>query len=229
MDDSIQQLSPKPITVEDADKAIDQFLLELKTDQEWEKANFNDNVTVWRKMDGDSGLYRIKMIGHLPVALNVVDKVLFEHHIRLSWDTILDTIIPIEEIETGTHLLHITAKSPPGVAWRDFVHLRRTRQVPKDQSKIVLDLSTISDKVPEREGYVRANTIFSGAILSPDLVPNMQTKTLDEGTKYSMISQVDIKGYIPQSLVNWALSYTTIEWFDALSKACEACAKGELK
>jgi hypothetical protein len=38
-------------TKEDTEKAIEAFLVELKTsDSGWEKCNSNDSVTVWRKM-----------------------------------------------------------------------------------------------------------------------------------------------------------------------------------
>ncbi len=36
----------------------------------------------------------------------------------------------------------------------------------------------------------RAITHFSGGIIEKTLIPNMQTKQLDEGTLYKMISQV---------------------------------------
>jgi len=215
---------------EDADKAIEQFLLELKGDKEWEKCGENDRVTVWRKMDDSTGIYRIKMIGHLSCPMKSLETALFIHQYRKTWDQVIEDIMDIDELPDGAaKILYIITKVPPGITPRDFVHLRRLKEFPKDNSKVVLDVSTVSEKAPEKEGFIRAHTIFSGAILCPDYIPNMVTKQLDEGTKYSMISQVDLKGYIPKSIVNWALAYTTMEWFESLYKACNAITKGELQ
>jgi len=222
------QESKSPVTIQQADQAIDLFLSELKTDKDWEKANSNERVTVWRKFDETTGIYRIKIIGRLPFPQSAIDGALFVHKNRKVWDQVVEEIVEIDDLAGEASILYITTRVPPGVAPRDFVHVRRVRLDQKDNSKIVLDVSTVSEKAPEKEGYVRAHTYYSGAIVESDLIPNMETKKLDEGTKYSMISQVDLKGYIPKTIINWALAYTTMEWFESLYKACEAFSKGQL-
>jgi len=219
----------EPVSIQQADAAIDQFLLDLQSDKSWEKCNSNDRVSVWRKMDDNTGIYAIKMIGRIPFPQEVVEAVLFVHSLRISWDKVLEDVKEIDELDGQAHLLHIITKAPPGVTYRDFVHLRRVRHNSKDKSKVVLDISTLSDKVPEHQDYIRAHTFCSGAILLSDLIPNMETKKLDEGTKYSMISQLDMRGYIPKTIVNWAVAYKSMDWFESLNQACLSYAKGELK
>jgi len=44
-----------------------------------------------------------------------------------------------------------------------------------------------------------------------------------------MISHVDLKGYIPKTIVNLVSATTTLSWFESLASAAEKHAKGELK
>jgi len=208
---------------------MDSFLKELKTpDPQWQQCGSSSNATIWRKMDDELGIYRLKMVGTILVAPEIVSDVLFKHEFRMSWDTVLEEIREIETTNDGCVLLYISIATPPGVAYRDLVHIRGTKILPNDAGKVVLDISTTSDKLPEREGYIRAHTIFSGGLLEPTLVPNMKSKTLEAGCKYSMISQLDIKGSIPKMIINMVAAKSTVDWFDSLSKACELHAQGKL-
>jgi len=219
------------------DKAIEDFLSELKkSETDWEKCGSNDRVTVWRKFEEASGLYRLKIVGKIPVAPEVVSDVLFDHKLRLAWDTVLESIVELETTPYGSNILHITAKAPPMtmVSNRDFVHVRTTRECPhttskNEKGKVVVDISVEHPGAPEKEGVVRAITHLSGGVLENTLIPNMQTKGLDNGTIYHMISHVDLKGYIPKQIVNLVSATTTLSWFESLAAAAEKHAKGELK
>jgi len=222
---------------EKIDKAINDFLGELKKpDADWEKCGSNDRVTVWRKFEEESGLYKLKIVGRIAVSPEVVSDVLFNHKLRLAWDSVLESIVELETTPFGANILHITARSPPMtmVANRDFVHIRTSRECPHTSSKnekghVVVDISVEHLQAPEKEGVVRAVTHLSGGVLESTLIPNMQTKGLDNGTMYHMISHVDLKGYIPKTIVNLVSATTTLSWFESLASAAEKHAKGELK
>jgi len=220
------------------DTAITDFIAELKkpaAETDWEKCGSTDRVTVWRKFEEDSGLYKLKIVGKIGVPLQVVHDCLFNHNLRLAWDTVLESIRELETTPSGSTVLHIVAKAPPMtmVANRDFVHIRTFREVPhsttkNEKAKAIVDISVEHPQAPEIEGVVRANTLLSGGILESTLIPNMQTKGLDEGTTYYMISHVDLKGYIPKTIVNLVSATTTLAWFESLAGACEKHAKGQL-
>ena len=220
------------------DTAINDFIAELKkpaAETDWEKCGSTDRVTVWRKFEEDSGLYKLKIVGKINVPLQVVHDCLFDHKLRLAWDSVLDSIKEIETTPNGSSILHITARSPPMtmVANRDFVHIRTTRDTPHttnkgETAKVIVDVSVDHPQAPEVEGVVRATTLLSGGILESTLIPNMATKGLDNGTTYYMISHVDLKGYIPKTIVNMVAATTTLSWFESLAAACEKHAKGQL-
>jgi len=213
------------------EKKITEFMSEVKTPEheKWEKVAQTDFYTIYRKKEYDeTGLYRLKIIGRIPHKLDVVGKMLFEHQYRKSWDTVIADVKLIETLSNGCDIIHIQANAPFGIAGRDFVHIRTSRDLPKG-AKLVLDVSTVHPGVPETLDYVRAETIFSGGILESTFVPNMETKSLQEATLYSMITQVDIKGIIPKTLVNMVITKSTCDWFVSLTDACGKFAKGELK
>jgi len=156
---------------------------------------------------------------------------LFDHDLRIIWDTNFTDIHDIEKLSNGSTIVYYAMSSPfpQLVGNRDFLHLRSVKVLPKEEGKIILDVSTVHPKVPEKDYFIRAETKISGGLLEPTLVPNVQTKLLDQGTLYCCITQVDMKGIIPKSLTNLVASTVTSAWFYSLSKACEAHSKGELK
>jgi hypothetical protein len=213
------------------EKRIEEFLVEAKSKNQdkWEKCNVTDWWTVYRSKDIDeSGIYRLKMVGRIPATVDVVHKVLFDHSLRLTWDTVIASIELIETLPNGGSIIYIASKSPFGVANRDFVHIRSDKTTPKGE-RIVVDISTLHPKCPEKLDFVRAETIFSAGLLEQTYIPNIETKTLQEGTLYTTITQVDVKGAVPKTIVNLFATQVTSAWFTALSAACAAYNKGELK
>jgi len=212
-------------------KKIQEFMSEVKTPdhEKWEKSAQTDFFTVYRKKEYDeTGMYRIKIVGRIPHTVDVVHKVLFDIQMRVAWDSVLAEIKHVEKQSSGSDILYIAAALPFGIANRDFVHIRTARDLPKG-AKLVVDVSTTHPSCPENLDYVRADTIFSGGILESTFVPNMETKTLQEATLYSMITQVDMKGIIPKTLVNLVVTKATCDWFVTLTEACGKYVKGELK
>jgi len=188
----------------------------------------NDYVTVWKQTDEVTGVYKIKLQGKIRYPLEVVLAVLFEHKLRLAWDKILSDIREVDSQE-GWPVLYIASRSPAWtpIANRDFVHMRVSK--PTEKGKIVIDFSTQNKNAPEKEGYVRAHTHFSGGLLETAEVPHLHTKQPMQGTLYGMITQADFKGYIPKTVVNWVTARSTADWFESLSKACELHVAGKLQ
>jgi len=216
------------------EKLFDEFSKDVRNakDERWEKCASGPLYAVWRsKQSDDTGIYQLKVVGRIPFAPDVVSSVLFNHDLRMLWDINFTDIRDIDTLVNGSKIVYyaMTSPFPQIVGNRDFLHLRNTKVLDKNQGVIVLDVSTVHTHVPEKEYFIRAETKISGGLLEPTLVPNVQTKLLDQGTLYSCITQVDMKGIIPKSFTNMVASQVTSNWFDSLSKACESHSKGELK
>ncbi len=87
------------------------------------------------------------------LATRITDAVLFNNERRLKWDTVLEKIEELDEIDGGRRLVYFAAKAPPPIQYRDFLHVRCPKET--DEAKIVVDYSTTDPKYPEKEGYVR--------------------------------------------------------------------------
>jgi len=218
------------------EQTISGFIDEVNTpDPTWELCFEREAVKVWRMKDDNSGVYKIKFIGKIPHPQVTVLKVLFDHNLRKTWDSVIEDIVEGDELSNGSKVLYIATRSPVwGIAPRDFVHIRSERDPPehsKTSGKVILDISTVHDESPDRanDGYVRAHTYVSGGLFETLMVPNMKTKELNETVKYTMVTQADVKGIIPKMIVNSVSSSATAAWFDSLTKACENYTNGTLK
>ena len=64
---------------------------------------------------------------------------------------------------------------------------------------------------PDMSGTVRAETIFAGVIIRPDA-------DHPDSTRLSMLFQTDMKGWIPNFLVNMYAARAPKQWRDHLSE-----------
>lgn len=196
------------------DPMVDSFLKAIDVhEHDWVSCIISDKVSVWRKSDPVTGVWKIKMIGVINAPSEIVQKVLFEHELRKAWDKVIDEIIVLEEA-TDSSVLYISTQAPFGISNRDFVH-RRVKKMTK-KGPVILDVSVESEKRPPSPKYIRAHTFFSAGLF----------ETLENGsTKYSMISQVDIKGWLPKMVVNLVTTKATSQWFSDLEEAASLWLK----
>lgn len=114
------------------------------------------NCAKYKKGTDDSnGIFKIKFVGRVKHSMEIVCRALFEY--RKVWDKVIDQVIEIDTLDNKdkTKVVHIMTRSPfpLAVAHRDFVHARTTRN--EKEGRIVLDISTVHPKCPEKPGYVR--------------------------------------------------------------------------
>jgi len=212
-----------------SDAAFKSFLDDLDADPAktgWENYVDTPDIAVWKKWDEGTGIYRLKLIARIAFPVDVVEKVMFDHTLRMTWDRVIKEIKELNS-DADKSLLYISVNVPMGLSYRDFVHLRGSRVMPSKidpskKAKVIVDVS-VDETVPERADHVRAHTILSGGLFEPIAVAENR-----EGCLYHMVSEVDIKGDVPKSLVNLVLAKSTLDWIDSLSKACDLFVKGQL-
>lgn len=165
------------------------------------------DLKIWRKQLPGEEMHLIKFLGTLRYPLDLIAFVLNTPHIRKQWDTVLENW---DEHRVDDHLIvYLSVKLPFPLSYRDFVHLRCFHDEPC--KSILVDISTHHPQFPEKPGYVRANTIFSGLRL---------TAVNENETEYMTVSQVDMAGYLPKAIVNLIAGSQPQQWFQNLEKAC---------
>ena len=85
--------------------------------------------------------------------------------------------------------------------------------------------SVTDSRCPEKPKTVRAETLISGYIIAPDNNTNNNTSKRTLGTRLTMVSQNDIKGVIPLTLVNQGASKGPRQWLGNLLTACQEYIK----
>jgi len=212
----------------DMDTSIASFLRELEEtlNEGWKVSVEKKNLSVARKRTPGTDVYRMRMVGYLPFPIDVVDTVLKNIQIRIKWDKGITGVETLEKLESGLLVVYMSTNCPPGISNRDFLHLRI--QVDNDTGgKIILDRSVTHPSKPPIKGYIRANTIFSGLLLSQKQI--QEGNKLIEVTHYAAITQVDVCGELPKLIMNAVMTKATADWFASLEKACVAYTSGKLR
>ncbi len=79
-------------------------------------------------------------------------------------------------------------------------------------SHIIAFTNAEHDKCPPCNDAIRAETLMSGYLISK----------IDENTTHLiLISQTDIKGYVPNWIVNYAASKAPVSWLKRLKKGIQ--------
>jgi len=207
---------------------VAEFLKELEEtiSEGWKMSVEKKNLVVARKRTPNTDVYRLRMVGQLPFSLEIVDTVLNNTPVRLKWDKGVTAIDTLEQLESGLEILYFSTNAPPGISNRDFVHVRIQTHNADTGTKIILDKSVTHPAKSKIKGYIRANTIFSGLVLTRKQV--QEGGRIIEVTQYAAISQVDVAGDIPKLIINAVTAKATADWFENLEKACIAYTSGKL-
>jgi len=215
---------------------VAEFLKELedsKTDKSWEECHSSSKLTVHRKLDTASGLYRLKMIGKIPADLKTCHDVLLDPTLRKAWDSIIMTMTskdlgPQADPSCSLSIVYTAIKSPIPLKNREFCSQRVVQDLPDKKQRIIFDVSVESDLFPRDKHFIRADTKFSGLLFEPCEAPDWETKKPVPGYAYQCLSLFDPAGDIPKKLVNLISAVSTADWFNNYSKACKKHLKGTL-
>jgi len=188
--------------------------LKIALELKWEDMFTKDSLIVRRLKVAGESLHKIRVSVSLAYPIAVVSRMLYDVEIRKKWDEyILETRV-VDDIKPGTDIIYVAVNTPKGISNRDIVQVREAKYDIEKGIQYILYRSIITDKVPEREGFVRAHTIFSGYELQID--PNNSNHT-----KLILISQNDAKGSIPKMVLNFVASRSPLQWITIFNKACE--------
>eukprot|EP01084_Bolivina_argentea_P018742 34871_1 len=153
---------------------------------------------------------------------------------RLQWDSFVSSSnqIIIDNKYPNLFILNTATKPAAGgiISARDFVDLLNIFEV-KDNNQIktvqIASKSIKHDEIPEKKGFVRGIVVLSGVLfdrlddndMEKYKLPKLIAKDNDdekestseiEWTKLRYIVQSNIKGWIPQSVINTAMSSTNV-------------------
>ncbi|KAL3062934.1 hypothetical protein OYC64_002681 [Pagothenia borchgrevinki] len=126
-----------------------------------------------------------------------------------EWNPNVKQVKILQKIGQDTMVTHEVAAETPGnvVGPRDFVSVRCAKR--RGSSCFLAGMSTQHAKMPEQRGVVRAENGPTCIVMKPCAEdPNK--------TKFTWLLSIDLKGWIPKTIINKVLSQTQVDFANHL-------------
>ncbi|XP_054629335.1 steroidogenic acute regulatory protein, mitochondrial [Dunckerocampus dactyliophorus] len=126
-----------------------------------------------------------------------------------EWNPNVKQVKILQKIGQDTMVTHEIAGDTPGnvVGPRDFVSVRCAKR--RGSSCFLAGMSTQHPKMPEQSGVVRAENGPTCIVMKPSSEdPNK--------TKFTWLLNIDLKGWIPKTIINKVLSQTQVDFANHL-------------
>ncbi|XP_006625386.1 steroidogenic acute regulatory protein, mitochondrial [Lepisosteus oculatus] len=122
-----------------------------------------------------------------------------------QWNPSVKKVKILQKIGQDTMVTHEVAAETPGniVGPRDFVSVRCTKR--RGSSCFLAGMSTHHPGMPEQKGVVRAENGPTCIVLRPNADDPRKTK-------FIWLLSVDLKGWLPKTIINQVLSQTQVDF-----------------
>lgn len=168
-------------------------------------------------MEESSPVVLIRAEVRLNFSCSLVLKLIHDIDERRKYDDVLSEIKIIDKISAEEDFLYSFSKSPMGVSHRDFVQ-KRILYKDLENWDYVLALENAHHKnCPVKKGVIRADN-FTGYLIK---------KVAEAETHLILINQTDIKGLVPNWIVNMVASKAPLVWINKLEKGLKSYAEND--
>ena len=149
------------------------------------------------------------------VPLEVMWKAIADVKLRMQWETLFSTFELLEQHpEESSEVIYFGLKAPFPVQDRDFVQKRTIlHDYPAKGQTLMHFVSIEHPNKPPQSSFVRAHTYISGYYFK-------ELSQFPLRCALHIVTQVDIKGYIPKSIVNMFAARGSRSWVEAYKKGC---------
>nr|XP_061841765.1 steroidogenic acute regulatory protein, mitochondrial-like isoform X2 [Nerophis lumbriciformis] len=126
-----------------------------------------------------------------------------------DWNPNVKQVKILQRIGRDTMVTHEVSGDTPGnvVGPRDFVSVRCAKR--RGSSCFLAGMSTQHPKMPEQRGVVRAENGPTCIVMKPSLEDPTKTK-------FTWLLNIDLKGWIPKTIINKVLSQTQVDFANHL-------------
>ncbi|TRY98176.1 hypothetical protein DNTS_035002 [Danionella cerebrum] len=126
-----------------------------------------------------------------------------------EWNPNVKQVKILQKIGSDTMITHEVSAETPGnvVGPRDFVNVRCAKR--RGSTCFLAGMSTLHPGMPEQKGFVRAENGPTCIVMRPSSDdPNK--------TKFTWLLSLDLKGWIPKTVINRVLSQTQVDFINHL-------------
>eukprot|EP00357_Protocruzia_adherens_P011534 CAMPEP_0115010872 /NCGR_PEP_ID=MMETSP0216-20121206/23608_1 /TAXON_ID=223996 /ORGANISM="Protocruzia adherens, Strain Boccale" /LENGTH=833 /DNA_ID=CAMNT_0002379237 /DNA_START=127 /DNA_END=2628 /DNA_ORIENTATION=+ len=190
--------------------------LEAEDISEWDRTFRSKFIRIYKKKSQDAAMNIIKAFVELEnIPGDIIYEAIYDSDFRRQWDKmwlVMETCR--QEPELDAELIRCIIKAPIGVSNREFLQRRRMLiNEPEERMSMIHMESVELPEYPTARRCVRAHTFISGYVIR-------QVSDNPIKTTVTIISQLDLKGLLPKTLVNMASAKAPADWTKALVKGC---------
>lgn len=180
---------------------------------EWQLLVETQGISIFRRLDKQSGLYEYKVLGVLKdTPPSLLADVYMDLAYRKQWDQYVKELY--EKEVDGKITIYWEVKYPFPMSNRDYVYIRQRQDLDIDGNKIyvILAQSTSVPQFAERSGVIRVQRYKQSLAIMSDG---------KKGCKVFMYYFDNPGGQIPSWLINWAAKNGVPNFLKDLGKACQ--------
>lgn len=167
----------------------------------------NEKMVIYRKTEEGNPVVLIKAHTSVNGSAEKVFRLIYDLNYRAKWDRVFSNLKIVKILNQNIDLMYTYLKAPVFVTDRDFLQKRVYCRNYKGTDYIIAFRSVEDPDLPQLKNVIRAHTFISGYVI---------TSTGPDKCKLSLVSQADIKGYIPKSLINAVAAKAPLDWIKRL-------------
>ncbi|XP_067857121.1 steroidogenic acute regulatory protein, mitochondrial-like [Heptranchias perlo] len=206
------RLEEKPYTeaemayVKQGEEALHKSLSILQDSSGWktEIEGANGDKVVSKMLPDIGKVFKLEVVMDKPSDLLYSE--LFDKVEQMGeWNPNVKQVTILQKIDKQTMVTHEVAADTAGnmVSPRDFVSVRHCKR--RGSTCFLAGMATHCDMMPEQNGFIRAENGPTCIVLRPMADdPNK--------TKFTWLLSIDLKGWLPKSLINQVLSQTQADF-----------------
>nr|XP_004671565.1 steroidogenic acute regulatory protein, mitochondrial [Jaculus jaculus] len=202
--------------IQQGEAAMQKALGILGNQEGWKKETQqgNGDQVLSKVVPGVGKVFRLEVVLGQP--MERLYEELVEHMEAMGeWNPNVKEIKVLQKIGKDTVITHELAAAAAGnlVGPRDFVSVRCAKR--RGSTCVLAGMATHFEEMPEQKGVIRAEHGPTCMVLHP--LPGSPSKT-----KLTWLLSIDLKGWLPKTVINQVLSQTQMDFANHLRKRLES-------
>nr|XP_048312419.1 steroidogenic acute regulatory protein, mitochondrial [Myodes glareolus]XP_048312420.1 steroidogenic acute regulatory protein, mitochondrial [Myodes glareolus] len=209
--------------IQQGEVAMQKALGILSNQEGWKKETQQENGDeVLSKIVPDVGkVFRLEVVVDQPMD-RLYEELVDRMEAMGEWNPNVKEIKVLQKIGKDTVITHELAAAAAGnlVGPRDFVSVRCAKR--RGSTCVLAGVATHFGEMPEQSGVIRAEHGPTCMVLHP--VAGSPSKT-----KFTWLLSIDLKGWLPKTIINQVLSQTQMDFANHLRKRLESSPASEAR
>nr|AAP44112.1 steroidogenic acute regulatory protein [Gadus morhua] len=206
-----EEYSPEEVTyVRQGESALQEAISILGEQEGWtvETVASNGDRVLSKVVAGVGKVFKLEVVVDQPLE-TLYGELVGNMEQMGDWNPNVKQVKILQKIGADTMVTHEVSGDTPGnvVGPRDFVSVRCAKR--RGSTCFLAGKSTQHPGMPEQKGVVRAENGPTCIVLKPDAADPNQTK-------FTWLLSIDLKGWIPKTIINRVLSQTQVDFANHL-------------